>query len=216
MTLMQDKMRRIYWLALALAIISGCSDSHKRHGSGQDAILSRMIYSPNGEPLNGGQLGRPACQEAMSRWFERVDANHDGSISHEEFMADAQAQFRRMDIDHNGYLVPEELERFRQPYRQQAPVESASVSAQDNGNSQSQEGRHRRGGSHGRGGNDGNRQEAPPEDTSDPVMSADTNLDNKVTPEEFMARAERVFHASDSNGDGTLNRDEVLARCPQK
>ena len=85
-------------LALLFAALSGCSsDSHKHHGAGQDAALSRMLYSPNGEPLNGGKLGRPTCQEAMSHWFDRVDTNHDGGINREEFMADAQTQFRRMD-----------------------------------------------------------------------------------------------------------------------
>ncbi len=47
-------------------------------------------------------------------------------------------------------------------------------------------------------------------------MSADTNLDNKVTPEEFMAYARKKFLELDSNHDGTLSRDEVLARCGAK
>jgi hypothetical protein len=53
-------------------------------------------------------------------------------------------------------------------------------------------------------------------DTSDPVMSADTNLDNKVTLEEFMTYAQKKFLELDSNHDGVLSRDEVLARCSPK
>jgi Ca2+-binding EF-hand superfamily protein len=203
----------------ALIVLSGCSDSHKsHHASAEQAALSRMLYSPNGEPLNGGSLGRSTCQDALSRWFDRLDANHDGTISRDEFLADAQIQFRRMDIDKNGYLVPEELDRFRQPYRQQAAGEETTANQNNNNAAQPQKNMHRRGASH--GGHDGaesdSQSDQPLIDTSDPVMSADTNLDNKVTLEEFVTHAQKKFLELDGNHDGALSRDEVLARCNPK
>ena len=42
-------------------------------------------------------------------------------------------------------------------------------------------------------------------------MSADANLDNRVTWEEFEAQARRVFAGLDRNRDGRLSKDEVVA-----
>ncbi len=50
-------------------------------------------------------------------------------------------------------------------------------------------------------------------DRPDPVMSADVNLDNRVTQEEFQAQAARTFASLDRNRDGHLSRDEVAATC---
>jgi hypothetical protein len=50
-------------------------------------------------------------------------------------------------------------------------------------------------------------------DRPDPVMSADVNLDNRVTQEEFHAQAVRTFASLDRNRDGHLSRDEVAATC---
>ncbi len=159
----------------------------------------------------------PGC--AFAGWFGRVDSNHDGVISRDEFMADAQTQFQRMDIDGKGYIASEALERFRKPYRQQTAGTDLNT-AQDNENAtQPQQGKHRHGGSS-RGGNrnsaatDSGTDEQP--DTTDPVMSADTNLDFKVTHEEFTTHAQKVFDALDVNHDDALSQDEILARCPKK
>jgi hypothetical protein len=47
-------------------------------------------------------------------------------------------------------------------------------------------------------------------------MSADVNLDNRVSAEEFQAQATRVFAGLDRNHDGRLSKDEVLAACSAK
>ena len=202
--LYQDKWIIFSTLTIAIALFGCSGDSHKHHSD----PLSLMLYSPNGEPLNGGTLGRPTCQEALSKWFDRVDTTHAGTISSNEFLTDTRLQFQRMDIDHNGYLVSEEIERFRQPYRQQTAAEQP-VQKPKNDASQGKR-------SHG-GRNGGNHEEEDAGDnTADPVMSADANLDFKVTLDEFMAYAQKQFFALDSNHIGTITKEEVLARCPAK
>ena len=172
-----------------------------------------MIYSPNGEPLNGGALGRPTCEAALSRWFDRIDADHDGMISRAEFAADVSAQFARMDIDHNGYLLPEELDRYRLPYRQGPaaegyPPQSASANAPDG---ETKRRRHHAASSD--GGTSARTGGHAQTELADPVMSADTNNDFKVTPQEFSVHAERTFIELDAKHDGLVSRAELLKTC---
>ena len=174
-----------------------------------------MIYSPNGEPLNGGPLGRPTCRQALSTWFARVDTDHDESISHAEFMADASVQFARMDIDHNGYLLPEELERYRLPYRQDASTGSSGSYQTTEGDNSG--GHHR--GRHGSGNGNSSSQPHASSGSSlepDPVMSADVHNNFKVTPEDFLAQADKNFENLDANHDGLIKIDELLKTCERK
>lgn len=170
-----------------------------------------MIYSPNGEPLNGGPLGRPTCNKAMSTWFARVDTDHAGRLSHAEFMADATAQFARMDIDHNGYLVPEELERYRLPYRQDASPTAGTAQTSDTDNS----GGHH----HGRHGSSNDSQSNASSASHlepDPVMAADVHNNFKVTLEDFLAQADRNFAELDTDHDGLITLKALLKRCERK
>lgn len=195
-------------LFVILAALSGCA-SH-RHIANADSGLgpTTIIYSPNAEPLNGGALGRPTCDQAMSRWFDRIDASHSGAISRDAFLADAAAQFHRMDIDNNGYLLPEELERYRLPFRQTAETDAGQ--GDNSGESQHKHGRGNRG--------DNGSSQPPPGDQPDPVMSADTDNRFRVTFDEFMAQAKNKFASLDADHNGSLSRDEVLKLCgkPEK
>lgn len=153
-----------------------------------------MLYSPNGEPLRGGSLGRPSCEAAMTGWFARVDANSDGRIGRDEFLADARRQFAVMDIDGDGTITPAELDKYRAPYRTlpaaASPDRSRAGRARDAATARS-------------AGNE-----------ADPVMAADTRLRFMVTRQEFLDHADRQFAQLDSNRNGALGRDEVLKTCP--
>jgi Ca2+-binding EF-hand superfamily protein len=193
----------IFAAVTGLVALSACA-ADKKHA---DRGPVQMIYSPTGDPLNGGPLGRPTCPEAMKHWFARVDIKHDGAITPEEFINDAKAQFQRMDIDKNSYLVSEEVERFRLPYRDTAAEEKHAASADDREDEQPSDGRHGRG--HGGGGNGGGSEGGGNASVIDPVMSADTNLDYKVTLDEFLAYAQKTFKGLDADRDGKLSLTEV-------
>ena len=168
------------------------------------------VYSPNGEPLTGGVLGRPSCLEAASEWFARVDADHDNSIDLTEFLADARIQFLRMDLDGDGAIYPSELLTFRGALQgpskrtKYAPDESfdadrAKLMAmglipEDDPDMQTDKNHFH--------------------DFSDPVMSADVNLDFRVTQAEFTAQAQEIFKTLDLDHDGKIERIEILAACP--
>jgi Ca2+-binding EF-hand superfamily protein len=180
---------------LLLTTMGGCASSHH---SDIPKPPDYMLYSPNGEPLNGGPLGRPTCKEALSHWFDRIDVTHQGSLTHDEFIADAAAQFARMDIDHNGYLLPEELERYRLPYRQDTT---------DRGTSAADDAPPHKG--HHSDESNGSAQNGAP----DPVMAADVNNHFRVTLPEFLTQTDRVFQKLDPKHEGAINRDALLKTC---
>ncbi len=168
-----------------------------------------IIFSPNAEPLSGGPLGHPKCRDAIGAWFERVDGNHDGIIDRGEFLLDTQAQFERMDIHHAGYVTPADLSEYRAPYEpagggdsdigEPPPSERPSGGANEH---------HRAGG----GGRAPTR--SPGVDTrADPVMSADKNLNFKVTEADFLIHANEVFVSLNSGHDERLTRDQVFTLC---
>ena len=113
-------------LPLLVALgLAGCADrGHPpRQDSGPDGGNARPsaapVFSPNGEPLSGGALGQPSCALAMDYWFLRADTDRDERLGREEFLADARAQFARMDVDHVGYLTSDALRRYRAPFQKE-------------------------------------------------------------------------------------------------
>lgn len=157
--------------------------------------------SPNGEPLLAGAAGT-SCEAALGQWFDAADLNHDGALDAAEFLADAMRWFAVMDLNHDGAVTPDELTTLRLKLMPPA-APPARGSAEE---------RAERGG---RGGFLGFGESSPrrSNERPDPVMSADVNLDNRVTAEEFRAQAERVFAGLDRNHDGRLTKDEVMIGC---
>ena len=194
--------------ALLVILLAACG-SLPHFGGGRSADsragAARMVFSPNGEPLTGGPLGHPGCGEAMDRWFGRVDANHDGRIDRDEFLADARAQFARMDLDHDGNITTDELATFRAPFRDDTPT-----AADGDGSAEGGGGRRR----HDGGGGGARQSSAPPLGIgADPVMSADANVDFKVTLDEFLRQADEIYTSLASARDAGLSRDDARRGC---
>jgi hypothetical protein len=181
-------VRRVL-LVLGLVALASCSWIE----GDQKPVRTSPLYSPNGEPLSGGQLGEPTCEDALRNWFARVDTEHLGAIDEREFLADANRQFTAMDLDKTGVLTPDVLARYRAPYMNPNAARRTAYDIDV------------------RPGHD--RGPAPQLDVEDPVMEADVDLRNRVTRDDFLAYARRNFASLDSNHDGRLERAEVLATC---
>ena len=56
------------------------------------------FISPMGEPFRA----RSATDDTLARWFNQADRNHDGLLTPDEIMADADRFFATLDTDENG------------------------------------------------------------------------------------------------------------------
>jgi hypothetical protein len=179
----RGKRRRLALALLAVAVVASCG-----HGDDDDAPKGApRLYSPNGEPLNGGPLGFPSCETAMGRWFDRTDRDHDGTIDGAEFLADARRQFALMDLDKDGILTPAELAAYRLPYESEPVAPPSDKKRRREGRAYN--------------------------DQPDPVMLADLGLHNQVTLADFLAYARRQFADLDRDRDGHIEKAEAMRLC---
>ena len=210
-------MRRLPLALIALAsllLTSACSSSKDAAVKAKEQARfflhtsGPVLYSPNAEPMTGGVLGRASCFQALDDWFKRVDTNRDGTIDRAKFMADARIQFLRMDLNGDGVIYPSELRDFRlsfkgTPKHNEHPEDSDAYAAEkakmkDLGIKLKYS----------------DEDSDKLQDFSDPVMSADRNLDFRVTMEEFLTQASDIFKSMDINHTGTLDKAKVFASCP--
>jgi hypothetical protein len=198
-------------LCVLAVALGGCHTFGNSDGNRVPGV--RIQFSPNAEPLSGGPLGQPKCEEALSGWFDRTDRNRDGVIDREEFLADARLQFERMDQRHAGYVTAADLSVFRAPYE---PVPGSEHNVDSRAQDDTSGPRGSSDGSSGKGNGADSRRRGPSIDTrADPVMSADKTLSFKVTQDDFIAQARDIFESLDHNHDGRVTREAVLGTCPK-
>ena len=63
------------------------------------------FISPMGEPFRA----RSPTDDTLADWFNQADRNHDGMLSRDEMLADAERFFAKLDANHDGEIDPEEI-----------------------------------------------------------------------------------------------------------
>lgn len=125
------------------------------------------------------------------RMMETLDADKDGQISQEEFIAPRQERFSTADADGDGLLSAEEIEAAVATFREE---------------------RGKRGGERGMRG-DGPRGGNPEQ----MIERLDTDGDGKLSAEELAAAPQRqnMFERIDADGDGSISEEE-FAQAAEK
>lgn len=185
-----------------------------------------LFISPAGEPFRA----EPGAPYPVAAWFAGADADHDGALTRDEFVADALRFFDRIDGDHNGVIDGFEVSTYE---TQVAPEilqgfqgGGDGPSAQGRGGPPGEGGGHhggRPGGGGSPGGGGGRRggglmggmlQGATPYSLlaePEPVMASDGDFDRRITRAEATKAAKARFALLDKDGDGKLR----LAELPQ-
>src|SRR5437764_14864149 len=67
------------------------------------------FISPMGEPIRA----RTPNEDTLARWYNQVDRNHDGFLTPDEMVADAERYFTEvLDTNHDGQIDPDELVHY--------------------------------------------------------------------------------------------------------
>jgi hypothetical protein len=191
----------------------------------------QLFITPMGEAFQAPDAG----QHGIDLWFAAADTDHDGRISHAEFMADAMNFFTTLDANGDNAATSAESTAYWERHARtmleavdmsppvlDQPSDHASGgsehhdNAEHSGTAYESMGHARpQGGPHSQHVPDVPRTGAARfsllED-AEPVMSCDANFDRRVTRDEFEACAERRFREIDLNGDGYFTPDEAGTR----
>jgi Ca2+-binding EF-hand superfamily protein len=179
----------------------------------------RLFMSPTGEPFRAERGG-----DALALWFAEADRNHDGYLTLDEMLADAERFFGVLDTNHDGEIDPDEISHYEDviaPEIRSGPrIDLAS--AGDDGQHQEGHGRHGHGKSNGssewRQPREGETHEGAARfgllDLPEPVASADADFNRGVSLQEFRQAATQRFVALDLDHHGRLSLAELEMMRP--
>ncbi len=192
------------------------------------------FISPMGEPFRA----HTPADDTLADWFYQADRNHDGVLTVDEMIADAERFFAKLDTDHDGEIGPEEIAKYEYDVapeiqvmsktrpvagqhipavKKTPPDESADV---DDPDGSSNRGRSR----------ERQRDRAAEVDASlgiggalqgasrysllnipEPVAAADTDFNRSITLEEFRQAAIARFQLLDATHQGRLTLAQLEA-----
>jgi Ca2+-binding EF-hand superfamily protein len=130
----------------------------------------------------------PAVKNDGKPYMRSLDKNHDGRISHEEFMAGSKKRFAKADTNHDGIVSLQEAKAAKAKLlEKQAKRDAKRLAA-------GKPVKHRA------------KTARPPK----PYLSTfDKNKDGRVSQKEYLERREKKFHEMDANHDGVISREEA-------
>jgi len=179
------------------------------------------FISPLGEPIRA----RTPNEDTLARWFNQVDRNHDGFLTPDELVADAERYFDVLDTDHSGEIDPDELARYEWQVapeiqvnsrlrRARAPGEPAPKADPDNAEGKDRDEKRQR--------KDRNSMDYGLQGAAryallnlpEPVAAADADLNRAVTLQEFKQAALERFQLLDKQHAGRLTLQALEAMKP--
>jgi hypothetical protein len=178
---------------------------------------SRLFISPAGEPFRAP----PGQPYPVTVWFAGADANHDGALSRDEFLADSLRFFAVVDADRDGVIDGFEVSAYetriapeivggvapsmRRGPMGQGPGGGGGGMGPGSGGDGPSGGRRRSMGSNMLQGASLYGLIAEPQ----PVMGADADFNRRITKDEATKAAKTRFSLLDRDKDGVLKLEEL-------
>lgn len=184
------QMRRALLLAALLTLAAWPAAAQPRPAE-------RMFISPSGEPFRG--------PDGLARWFAGADADHDGRLTPEEFVADGTRLFTKLDANHDG-----KIDGFEEGAYERDLVPEITGLFFGGGGEEGGPDRPRFG--FRRGGRGGGREGAGRYgllDIPQPVSGADRDVDGKITLDEWRRTLAMRFGMLDVAKAGVLTLETL-------
>ena len=176
------------------------------------AYAGRPFISPMGEPFRA----KSSVDDALARWFNQADRNHDGVLTADEMQADAARFFARLDTDENGSIDPEELVQYEWEVAPEIQVNARlrRPGGEKRPAGESEEQHRRTMTTTGLGGGLQGAARYALLNIPEPVAAADVNLDRSITLAEFRQAGVERFQLLDASHAGRLSLDQLKALLP--
>lgn len=182
------------------------------------------FISPMGEPFRA----RNPNDDTLADWFRQADRNHDGFLTVDEMVADAERFFATLDTNHDGQIDPDELDHYewdvapeiqvnsrtRRAQGQPAPAALPSDPADDQPRERKKKRRAEDDSSLGLGGALQGAARYGLLNIPEPVAAADTDFNRAVSLEEFRQAAIARFQLLDTTHQGRLTLAQLEAMRP--
>lgn len=166
----------------------------------------QLFISPAGEPFRAP----PGAPYPVKAWFDGADANHDGALGREEFVADSLRFFAVVDTDKNGVIDGFEVSNYETRIAPEIIGGMAPGSMRRGPMGQGPSG-------------DDDAPRRRPQGTNvlqgaslygliaepEPVMASDGDFDRRITKDEATRAAKTRFALLDTNKDGVLKLEEL-------
>jgi hypothetical protein len=228
--------RRRLGLRLAAGVVGAAAFGGWARAADDDDAPPNIFISPCGQPFRA----QPEAPYAVVDWFKQADKNSDGRIDHAEFLADAEAFFKQLDLDHDGVLSSVEVALYERRVAPEILGYTFKV-----GEAPARIWRVQMGGGGGMGGGgmgggmggvpmtegegepdttrpkqplDESGQGASPYgffDEPEPVATADMDFDNVIKLPNFLKLADQHFQTLDADGRGYLTLDHLPKTAAQ-
>lgn len=172
----------------------------------------QLFISPAGEPFRAAG-GEPY---PTATWFAGADANHDGALSRDEFIADSLRFFAVVDADHDGVIDGFEVSAYENRIAPEI-IGGAAPSSLRRGPMGQGPGGGPPGGGRGPGGGRPGAMSNMLQGASlygliaepEPVMGADADFNRRITRDEATRAAKTRFGLLDLDKDGVLTLQEL-------
>lgn len=182
------------------------------------------FISPMGEPFRAHN----PSDDALANWFRQADRNHDGVLTADEMVADAERFFATLDTNHDGQIDPDELEHYEwdvapeiqvNSRTRRAPGQPAPGALPADPDDQPREQHKKRRGdfddsSLGLGGALQGAARYGLLNIPEPVAAADTDFDRAITLQEFREAAAARFQLLDTAHTGKLTLAQLETMRP--
>ncbi|MFL6753930.1 MAG: EF-hand domain-containing protein [Sphingomicrobium sp.] len=181
------------------------------------------FISPMGEPFRA----HSPVDDTLADWFNQADRNHDGMLTQDEMVGDAERFFAKLDDNHDGEIDPDELAQYEwdiapdiqvMAKTRRMPGEPNATRKEGVGEEPNGDGEHRSRRDRGRdnlepGGLQGASRYAIL-NIPEPVAAADTDFNRGISIAEFRQAAINRFHLLDGNRAGNLVLTQLQALRP--
>jgi len=108
-------MKRCKTLILILGTVLVSSAGYhalaKPTGDVGGEVLQKISVDELSSPMSPKEAAQRALEKKINTGLNRMDANKDGKISHDEFMAPHEKRFKEDDINNDGFLNKDELRK---------------------------------------------------------------------------------------------------------